>query len=234
MRCSVRLAASFLVVAGLAPHQAGAAFHLMQIEHVVGGVCGDTTAQAVQLRMRTGGQSQISGHNLTAYDAAGNNPVVLVAFASNVAVGTAGSRILVTSPGFQAAHGGPTPDFVMTNLMPASYLPAGKVSFESPTYWSLAWGGAGYTGTNTGATDNDPDGNFNPPFPGVLPWTVDQSVQFPGASDATSTNNAADYLLSASPVTLTNNAGTAAAITGCVFGDGFETGGLEGWSATVP
>jgi hypothetical protein len=230
----VRLAGIALLFAVAAPHQVHGAFHLMQIEQVVGGVCGDTTAQAVQLRMRAAGQNLISGHSLTAYDAAGANPVVLVAFASNVAVSTAGSRILVTSPGFQAAHGGPTPDFVMTNLIPASSLEAGKVTFEAPTYWSLAWGGSNYTGTNSGATDNDADGNFNPPFPGVLAWTTDQAVQFQGAANAQSTTNAADYALSASPVTLTNNAGASAAVSGCVFGDGFETGGLEGWSATVP
>lgn len=233
MHRTIRFAAVTSLLAALAP-QAQAAFHLMQIEHAIGGVCGDTTAQAVQLRMRAAGQNFVSGHNLTAYDGGGSNPVVLVAFASNVAVGAAGSRILVTSPGFQAAYGGPTPDFIMANLIPAGYLAAGKVSFEAPTYWSLAWGGAAYTGTNTGATDNDADGNFNPPFAGVLPWTIDRSVQFQGAANAASTNNAADYALSASPVTLTNNAGASAAVSGCVFGDGFETGGLEGWSATVP
>lgn len=35
-----------------------ATFHLMQIEQVVGGVCGDTTSQAIQLRMRDAGQNR--------------------------------------------------------------------------------------------------------------------------------------------------------------------------------
>lgn len=218
----------------LASTSAQAAFHLMQIQHAVGGVCGDTSAQAIQLRMRASSQNFISGHGLRAYNSAGASPVVLIDFTSNVAVGTLGSTILVTSPGFQARYGGPTPDFVMTNIIPQSYLEAGKVTFEAPIYWSLAWGGAGYTGANTGASDNDPDGNFGAPFGDVLPWATDQSLEFQGAATASSTTNLADYALSASPVTLTNNAGSAVAIASCVFGDGFESGDTTGWSTTVP
>ena len=46
------------------PSPALAAFHLMEIEQVIGGVNGDTTAQAVQLRMRTGGQNLLAGNAL--------------------------------------------------------------------------------------------------------------------------------------------------------------------------
>ena len=51
-----------------------ASFHLMQIEQVIGGVNGDTTAQAVQLRMRFAGQNFVAGTELIANAAAGNNP----------------------------------------------------------------------------------------------------------------------------------------------------------------
>ncbi len=40
---------------------AQATFHFMQIEQVIGGVNGDTTAQAVQLRMRPAGQVEVGG-----------------------------------------------------------------------------------------------------------------------------------------------------------------------------
>jgi hypothetical protein len=43
----------------LAAAPAGASFHLMQIEQVAGGFCGDRTAQAVQLRMRAAGQNLV-------------------------------------------------------------------------------------------------------------------------------------------------------------------------------
>ncbi len=40
---------------------AQATFHLMQIEQVIGGVNGDTTAQAIQLRMRFAGTRPMTG-----------------------------------------------------------------------------------------------------------------------------------------------------------------------------
>ncbi len=217
---------------------AAATFHLMQIEQVAGGFCGGTTAQAIQLRMRTVGQNLVQGARLVAHDATGSNPVVLIVFPSNVANASTGSRILITTAGFSSIAGGPAADFTLTNPIPASYLAAGRITFESPggglVYWSLAWGGANYTGSNAGQIDNDADGNFGPPFADPLP-VGDQALQFQGAASAQSTNNAADYALSASPATLTNNAGTAAALFGtCIFFDGLESGDTSGWSSTVP
>ena len=48
-----------------------ATFHLMQIEQVIGGVNGDTSAQAIQLRMRFGGQDLTAGTTIVAVDAIG-------------------------------------------------------------------------------------------------------------------------------------------------------------------
>lgn len=223
------------VVALLGAAPAGASFHFMQIEQVAGGFCGIRDAQAIQLRMRSAGQNLVDGTELIAFDATGANPVTLITMPSDVANGAAGSRILLATPEFAGA-GGPTPDFTLTNPIPVSYLEAGKVTFgiSGAVYWSLAWGGSDYTGTNTGLTDNDADGDFNPPFAGVLPHLGDDAVQFTGTASAASTNNAADYALSASPATFTNNAGTSAALNGCVFNDGFESGDVGGWSSTVP
>ena len=41
--------------------QVFAARHLMQIEQVIGGIDGDSEAQAVQLRLRNGGQNRVGG-----------------------------------------------------------------------------------------------------------------------------------------------------------------------------
>jgi len=214
---------------------AGASFHFMQIEQVAGGFCGVRDAQAIQLRMRAAGQNLTAGAVLIAYDSAGNNPVTLLTLPGNVANGAAGARVLLATPNFSFA-GGPTPDFVLANPIPVSYLEAGKVvwGFSTTVYWSLAWGGASYTGTNTGVIDNDADGNFNPPFPGVLPHLDDDAVRFTGTAGAASTNNAADYALSASPATFTNNAGSSSALNVCVFYDGFESGDVSAWSSVVP
>jgi len=184
-------------------------FHLMQIEQVIGGVNGDVTLQAIQLRMRFSGQNLVSQARLRAWDAAGQNPIVVVDMATDVPIGTAGARVLVSTAGFAGAFG-PMPDFVMTNPIPPSYLAAGKLTWEDDTgvvVWSLAWGGAAYTGTNTGTIDNDADGNFNPPFPLPLPSATGQSCLFPGPFNAPSTNNAADYIVSPGNATFTNNAG---------------------------
>ena len=188
--------------------QAQANFHLMQIEQVIGGVNGDTTAQAVQLRMRALGENFIAGAELIVYDAAGNNPVTLVTFDS--AVGSGPRRILVTTSSFSNYEVTPiSADFTMTNAIPASYLAAGRLAYQMGTtvYWSVSWGGAGYTGPNTGTTDNDADGNFGPPFGGALPSNSLSALHFNGDSAALSTNNAADYSITPGAATFTNNNG---------------------------
>ena len=189
-----------------------ASFHIMQIEQVMGGVSGDTTRQAIQLRMRQLGQNQMQFSRIRAWDAAGANPVLIVDMGAPVLVSTAGSRVLIASPAFGIV----SPDFTTTNLIPVGYLAAGKLTFEDDggfVYWSLAWGGAAYTGTNTsGDTTNDADTNFNPPFPSPLPSSNTQAVRFTGVASAPSTNNAADYALTAGAAVFTNNAGLSGTV----------------------
>jgi uncharacterized repeat protein (TIGR01451 family) len=204
----------------LAAAPALASFHLMKIEQAIGGVGGDTSQQAIQLRMRAAGQNLVGGTSrLRAWDAAGTNPVTLVSFPSNVANGATGARILVVSPAFAAAQAGISEDFTMTNTIPASYLAAGRLTFESATgtiYWSLAWGGAAYTGSNTGTLDNDGDGSFGPPFGPPLPSAGLQALRFTApdpTGSAPSTTNAADYGLSAGPAVFTSNAGASGTVT---------------------
>src|SRR5450631_3582695 len=113
-----------------------ASFHLMQIEQVIGGVNGDTTAQAVQLRMRFTGENFVTGGELIAFDAAGNNPITLVTFPSGVSNGVAGSRILITTASFASHETSPiASDFTMSAI-PASYLAAGRVAYLNPAFLS--------------------------------------------------------------------------------------------------
>jgi hypothetical protein len=235
-RPRVLAVAALAALAAAAP--AAASFHLMQIEQVAGGFCGNRSAQAIQLRMRSAGQNLVSGARLVAFDAAGASPVVLLVLPSNVANSTVGSRILLTTAGFAAPAGGPAADFTLAAPIPASYLAAGRLTWEAPgggtVYWSLAWGGGLYTGATTGQTDNDPDGEFGPPFAGALPATGDRTLQFQGAAGAASSSNGTDYAPSASPATLTDNAGSGAALATCLFYDGFEGGDTGAWSAAVP
>jgi hypothetical protein len=188
-------------------------FHLMQIEQVVGGVHGDTAKQAVQLRMRELFQNFVQGTQLKAYDAQGENPVVLITFGGNVPNFEVGDRILVVSPGFESPVAA---DFVMENPIPASYLAAGRITFEGfgELLWSLAWGGAAYTGSNLGSLTNDPDGDFGPPFPEPLPTAAKHGLLFTGPATAPSSTNAADYIITSGAAVLTNNAHQSGAIHG--------------------
>jgi uncharacterized repeat protein (TIGR01451 family) len=199
-----------------------ASYHVMKIEQAIGGVAGDTSQQAIQLRLRAPGQNLVGSAQarLIARNAAGANPVTLLVFPSNVANSAQGARILVVSSGFAAAQPAIAADFTMTNTIPASYLAAGRLTFEDSVgtiLWSLAWGGAGYTGSNAGDLTNDPDGNFGPPFASALPSTTTQALRFT-ASDATgsaaSSNNAADYGVTAGAAQFTNNAGASGTVAG--------------------
>jgi hypothetical protein len=203
---------SFAAGAVLTSAPAFASFHVMQIQQVIGGVNGDKTIQAIQLRMRSAGQNFVSQGRIRAWDAAGANPITIIDMITDVVSG-AGKTVLVVSPAFASTFPGVPGDFTMTNVIPASYLAAGKITWEQDNgfiYWGLAWGGASYTGTNTsGDTTNDADMNFNPPFASALPSATGQALLFPGASNAGSTNNAADYAITAGDATFTNNAGAS-------------------------
>jgi hypothetical protein len=211
--CLLLLAAALLL-----PHRAEAAFHVMKIEQIIGGVNGDTTAQAIQLRLRGSGQNFVSATRLRAVDATGANPVLLQDLTTDVGVGTLGSRILIATPNFADYTNVPiTPDFIMSPI-PVSYLNAGQVRFEnnagSLRYWLVSWGGAGYTGLQTGTTDNDANGNFSPAINGPLPSTSLQALLFTRstAANALSITNLGDYTLTTGASTWINNAGATATL----------------------
>jgi hypothetical protein len=216
---------------------ADASFHFMQVEQIVGGICGDTRAQVIQLRMRAGGQNLVSGARLIATDATGSNPVTLLVFPANVTNSAMGARILIASPAAAAILTGE--DFTMTGTIPASYLAAGRLVFTDPAgapiLWSVSWGGAAYTGSNAGSTDNDADGNFGPPFPTRLRSTTSQGLLFQAAAGALSINNAADYVNTTDDAMFFNNAGTAVTLSAdCIFGDDFEVGNPGLWALAAP
>lgn len=222
----------------LGSQPARASFHLMQIEQVIGAVCGKPSQQAIQLRMRGPGQNLVSQARLVAYDAQGLNPVVVIDFTTNVANQGTGVTILATTAAFTAAGHGPSPDFTLTNPIPPLYLAAGRLTFEDDfgnVYWSLAWGGDFYTGPTTGLIDNDLDGEFGPPFSGPLPTSHGGSLLYQRAANTRSIANATDYAVSDGDAIFTNNGGASASvIVGCIFGDGFESGNPASWTLLVP
>jgi hypothetical protein len=204
-----------LFVSSSLSNQTSVAFHFMQIEQVIGGVNGDTTAQAIQLRAREDFQTSIGSASLRTVDATGENEVLLVNMNGTLANGATGDRVLITTPNFANYTDIPlVSDFTMMPI-PVSYLAAGQLTFETSsgtvTYWSLSWGGTGFTGPTTGATSNDvgDEGDFGPAFGGPLPSNSLSALLFQGAAEDKSTNNFDDYALTPGAATFFNNIGTA-------------------------
>lgn len=206
-------AATAVVAVGLLATRAPASLHLVQIEQVIGGIDGDTSAQAVQLRLRFPSEgffrNGIDGPaQLVAWDASGDNPVTLLSFPNDVSNQAAGDRALVATAGFDSyTEPGFAPDFTMDPI-PVSYLDAGRLTYEDSAggiLWSLAWGGESYTGSTTGATDNDSDGDFGR-LPVSLPADSLEAIRFDGSPSDPSTDNESDYILTESPAVFTNNA----------------------------
>lgn len=193
----------------IGPDLTRASYHLMEIQQVIGGVEGNTAAQAVQLRMREARQEMVAQSRIRAFDAQGNNPVVLITFDANVTNAQMGESILITSGEFDGLTDPPAAaDFAMTNRIPDSHLAAGSLTFEGPdgtVLWRLCWGGAAYSGPQTGSKVNDNDGNFGPPLDGPLPSTSLSSILITRPAGNLSTNSATDYSLSTGPAVFTNN-----------------------------
>ena len=217
---SLAAVVAMMLVLGAPP--ADADFHLMQIEQVIGGVNGDTAAQAIQLRMRADGQGGVTKARLVAYDANGKNAVVLVDFPMDIFPEVQGERILIASRRFSSHTNPPAaPDFVMANLIPVAYLAAGSITFEHEgnlgvVLWRLSWGGAAYTGPNRGIRVNDDDGNFGPPVSGALPSASTSALLFDGAASDGSTSNSQDYILTggvSGPTVFTNSSGESFTVT---------------------
>jgi hypothetical protein len=214
-----------LCVCLISARPAHATFHLTQIEQVIGGVNGDLTAQAIQLRLRQAGENLVGQGRINVRDAAGLNPILILDLTTNVTNNAAGDHVLITSPAFHLfVNPVRTADFTMANLIPASYLAAGSLTWEDDfgtIYWRVSWGGAGYTGSGTVQPfNNDADGNANPAFGGALPSTSFQALQFKNAAAAQSVTNAADYQVTAAASVWTNNARLSETVVGGPAGVG--------------
>lgn len=233
MNPRIALAAALCLSAALPAARAG--FHFIEVEQVVGGINGDNTALAIQLRLRSAGQTLFGSTpvQLRIWDSTGTNSSVIGTISSNFGSGTSGSRILFANSSFvtqMSSVSGFTPNFTLSSA-PFSFLSGGKVTFETVSggtvIWALAYGN--YTGTNTGSTFNDLDGNFGAPFGSALP-TDGRGIIFKNGLSA-STTNSADYMLTTGAAVLTNNAGTNFTVVpepnvGLLLAGGLTLGGV--------
>jgi hypothetical protein len=213
----------FVVVAAfaaLAPEPAQAQYYEhFQIYQAIGGVNGNTGIQAIELRETVPGQVDLRSGRLVVADARGHHPVVLKDFLTLVSNNDLDVSILVATANFSTITNPPlTPDFILTNLIPESYLAAGTLTYEEDTsevFWRLSWGGAKYTGTGAGELDNDNDGNFNPPYDGPLP-SAGTDALYNWYDALQSSTNQFDYAPTSGGAIFTNNAGQSAVVQGVV------------------
>jgi|GEM_PF-4787959 len=229
---------SLVLLLGLMAARASAAFHSIEIEQVVGGLGGNASAMAIQLRLRSANQNQFGGTpvRIRVWDSTGSNPTVIGTISSNFGSGSSGSRILFATQEFTNLTGF-SPDFTLA-VIPFSYFAGGKITFEQASdggvLWSVAWGN--YSGSNTGLTPgnlgNDTDGNYGPPFGGSLPING-LGLLFKNGTNF-STNNAADYAATSGFATVTKNNGSSIVVPepgtlGMLAVGGVALGGLV-WS----
>jgi len=182
---------------------AGAAFHLNEITKVMVGLNGNTTIQAVELKMLATGENLVGGMSIKVYDAGGAQVDSLGSFSGSVPAGIAGRFILCATGNFAATFG-ITPDLV---IKPGLLVGTGQVSYEKPTCFAnaLAYGSVTTPKNGTTSAPALAAGGAS-----VLVRTVDNGtlISCPQTEDA-----AAHFQLvtatSGSPVTFTNNAGAA-------------------------
>jgi hypothetical protein len=142
MRRGIGLAAAAAVACLAATAPAQADFHLMKVSEV--SVGSGSEQSFVELQMIAAGQSVVQGHTLTVRDQAGT-VVGTYDFPSSVANGDNQRTILI------ADTNGPTDaDFTWPGLDLGQQLAAGAVCFDQGLPPDcVAWGGFGFTGTNT-------------------------------------------------------------------------------------
>ena len=146
-----RIIAAAVALALLGAPPAHAAFHLMKVVEVFPGAPATPNAQYVVLQMYSGGQTLVSGHVVTVFNAAGT-PVGTYTFGANVANGAAQDKILIATTEAQTFFG-ITANLIMTPTVAAA---GGKVCFDSLPMDCVAWGNYSGAPTGVGTPFNDP------------------------------------------------------------------------------
>lgn len=116
-------------------------FHFMKIVEVFPGTAASPDAQYVVLQMYVGGQTVLTNHVATVFNAAGT-PIGTLTFTANVSNGLNQDKILIATTQAQSFFS-LSADLTMTALLPRA---GGKLCFESVD--CVAWGN--YTGSATG------------------------------------------------------------------------------------
>ena len=101
-------------------------FHIANISKIMCGFNGDSTIQAVEIKMTTGGQNLVSAMQIVIYNGSGTLVATLGTFPANVPNGLGGDNILCATAKFQTTFG-IIPDLVITPGIPVT---SGQVVYE--------------------------------------------------------------------------------------------------------
>lgn len=234
MRRSV-LAPSVAVAAllAVAAAPARADHHFMRIVQVYGGDVSHPDAQYVELKMCTGFQNAVAGHDVGFYAADGTILGTATPFTQNVPNFATQSSILIATSTAEAVFG------VTADLnVPADLLTAGgKFCFETSTFVDcFAWGAYTPIDSTVGTPFNQGGGGLL----GGQSARRDQNVAGTsaldciGATNDDTGNSANDFDADLTPDPR-NNAGTIGGLNAdLIFAHGLENGSTTGWSSTVP
>jgi len=158
-----RIAVVFVaLLAVLVPGPGHAVFHFANIDEIMSGVGGDTTAQYVEIRMLFSGQGHVAHSRLTAFSCDGSSHTVLLEVPNDVCPANTDGRWTMGTASWATATG-VTPDFTFPTSaafgnacgMICWGAPGGLAPPENPPTWDagmpnnyvdcVAYGG--YTGT---------------------------------------------------------------------------------------
>ncbi len=182
---------------------ASAAFHLNEITKVMVGLNGNTTIQAVELKMLAGGENLVTGVSVKVYDAAGAQVDSLGSFSASVPAGIAGRFILCATENFAATFG-IAPDLL---IKPGLLVGTGQVSFEKPACFINAVAYGSVTTPKNGTTTASA---LPPDAATILVRAVDDGTvpSCPMSEDAAARFGLVSAT-SVTPVTFSNNAGAS-------------------------
>lgn len=121
------------LVFNLLPGPASATFHLVKVVEVFAGTTAEPTAQYVVLQMYFPGQTLVTGHSMTVFDANGAK-VGTFTFSHNLSNGSTLATMLIATPD-AATLFGITADLTMTPVIP---LGGGAVCWDVVN--CVAWG----------------------------------------------------------------------------------------------
>ncbi len=158
-----------VLLAVLVPVPGQAVYHQANIDEIMSGVGGDSTAQYVEIKMLFGGQGNVAHSRLTAFSCNGLTHTILLEVPDNVCPASTGGRWTMGTASWAIATG-VTPDFIFPASLAFDNLcgmicwgaPGGVAPPQNPPTWDagvpdnynpdcVAYGG--YTGTRqTGDT----------------------------------------------------------------------------------